>query len=63
MYHLSLHPITFLQQEVISALKQTWHVSCFVCVACGKPIRNNVFHLEDGEPYCETGKIFKLIVS
>ncbi|NP_001177785.1 PDZ and LIM domain protein 5 isoform ENH1d [Mus musculus] len=40
--------------EVINALKQTWHVSCFVCVACGKPIRNNVFHLEDGEPYCET---------
>nr|XP_023409002.1 PDZ and LIM domain protein 5 isoform X3 [Loxodonta africana] len=40
--------------EVISALKQTWHVSCFVCVACGKPIRNNVFHMEDGEPYCET---------
>lgn len=35
-------------------MKQTWHVSCFVCVACGKPIRNNVFHLEDGEPYCET---------
>ncbi|XP_028004032.2 PDZ and LIM domain protein 5 isoform X3 [Eptesicus fuscus] len=40
--------------EVINALKQTWHVSCFVCVACEKPIRNNVFHLEDGEPYCET---------
>ncbi|XP_054447693.1 PDZ and LIM domain protein 5 isoform X2 [Pteronotus mesoamericanus] len=40
--------------EVINALKQTWHVSCFVCVACGKPIHNNVFHLEDGEPYCET---------
>lgn len=40
--------------EVINALKQTWHVSCFVCVACGKPIRNNVFHLEDGDPYCET---------
>ncbi|XP_058151339.1 PDZ and LIM domain protein 5 isoform X6 [Dasypus novemcinctus] len=39
--------------EVINALKQTWHVSCFVCIACGKPIRNNVFHLEDGEPYCE----------
>ncbi|XP_045140266.1 PDZ and LIM domain protein 5 [Echinops telfairi] len=44
--------------EVINALKQTWHVSCFVCVACGKPIRNNVFHLEDGEPYCETGPIW-----
>lgn len=49
--------------EVINALKQTWHVSCFVCVACGKPIRNNVFHLEDGEPYCETGKILKPLVS
>ncbi|KAM9329106.1 PDZ and LIM domain protein 5 [Gastrophryne carolinensis] len=40
--------------EVINALKQTWHVSCFVCVACHTPIRNNVFHLEDGDPYCET---------
>nr|XP_025043318.1 PDZ and LIM domain protein 5 isoform X6 [Pelodiscus sinensis] len=40
--------------EVINALKQTWHVSCFVCVACNNPIRNNVFHLEDGDPYCET---------
>ncbi|XP_041435387.1 PDZ and LIM domain 5 L homeolog isoform X3 [Xenopus laevis] len=40
--------------EVINALKQTWHVSCFVCVACHNPIRNSVFHLEDGEPYCET---------
>ncbi|XP_030046567.1 PDZ and LIM domain protein 5 isoform X4 [Microcaecilia unicolor] len=39
--------------EVINALKQTWHVSCFVCVACHKPIHNNVFHLEDGDPYCE----------
>lgn len=49
--------------EVINALKQTWHVSCFVCVACGKPIRNNVFHLEDGDPYCETGEILKPLVS
>ncbi|NWQ93634.1 PDLI5 protein, partial [Burhinus bistriatus] len=40
--------------EVINALKQTWHVSCFVCVACHNPICNNVFHLEDGDPYCET---------
>ncbi|KAG8593186.1 hypothetical protein GDO81_000752 [Engystomops pustulosus] len=39
--------------EVINALKQTWHVSCFVCVACQIPIRNSVFHLEDGDPYCE----------
>ncbi|KFQ04196.1 PDZ and LIM domain protein 5, partial [Leptosomus discolor] len=40
--------------EVINALKQTWHASCFVCVACHNPIHNNVFHLEDGDPYCET---------
>ncbi|XP_072261678.1 PDZ and LIM domain protein 5 isoform X3 [Pyxicephalus adspersus] len=39
--------------EVINALKQSWHVSCFVCVACHTPIRNSVFHLEDGDPYCE----------
>ncbi|XP_054904971.1 PDZ and LIM domain protein 5a isoform X3 [Poeciliopsis prolifica] len=39
--------------EVINALKQTWHVYCFMCAACQQPIRNNTFHLEDGEPYCE----------
>ncbi|XP_029296655.1 PDZ and LIM domain protein 5a isoform X1 [Cottoperca gobio] len=39
--------------EVINALKQTWHVYCFLCVSCQQPIRNNTFHLEDGEPYCE----------
>ncbi|XP_051897024.1 PDZ and LIM domain protein 5a [Pristis pectinata] len=39
--------------EIINALKQTWHVNCFVCVACMQPIRNNVFHMEDGDPYCE----------
>ncbi|XP_064417306.1 PDZ and LIM domain protein 7-like [Latimeria chalumnae] len=40
--------------EVINALKQTWHVHCFLCASCNRPIRNNTFHLEDGEPYCET---------
>ncbi|TKS84469.1 LIM domain protein 5 Enigma -like protein Enigma-like PDZ and [Collichthys lucidus] len=39
--------------EVMNALKQTWHVSCFVCVACQQPIRGNMFHMEDGQPYCE----------
>ncbi|XP_061671904.1 PDZ and LIM domain protein 5a isoform X4 [Syngnathoides biaculeatus] len=39
--------------EVINALKQTWHVYCFLCASCQQPIRNNTFHLEDGEPYCE----------
>ncbi|XP_026153212.1 PDZ and LIM domain protein 5b isoform X3 [Mastacembelus armatus] len=39
--------------EVMNALKQTWHVSCFVCTACQQPIRGNMFHMEDGQPYCE----------
>ncbi|XP_053734113.1 PDZ and LIM domain protein 5b isoform X3 [Synchiropus splendidus] len=39
--------------EIMNALKQTWHVYCFVCVACQQPIRGNTFHMEDGEPYCE----------
>ncbi|XP_037387264.1 PDZ and LIM domain protein 5a [Pygocentrus nattereri] len=39
--------------EVINALKQTWHVYCFLCVSCQQPIRNDTFHLQDGEPYCQ----------
>ncbi|XP_045922400.1 PDZ and LIM domain protein 5b isoform X6 [Micropterus dolomieu] len=39
--------------EVMNALKQTWHVSCFVCAACHQPMRGNMFHMEDGLPYCE----------
>ncbi|XP_016894566.1 PDZ and LIM domain protein 5b isoform X2 [Cynoglossus semilaevis] len=39
--------------EIMNALKQTWHVSCFVCSACQQPIRGNTFHMEDGQPYCE----------
>ncbi|KAK7902021.1 hypothetical protein WMY93_018790 [Mugilogobius chulae] len=40
-------------QEVMHALRQTWHTTCFVCAACGKPFGNSLFHMEDGEPYCE----------
>ncbi|CAF99227.1 unnamed protein product, partial [Tetraodon nigroviridis] len=39
--------------HVMNALKQTWHMSCFVCVACQQPIGNSMFHMEDGQPYCE----------
>ncbi|XP_034047457.1 PDZ and LIM domain protein 5b isoform X2 [Thalassophryne amazonica] len=39
--------------EIMNALKQTWHVYCFVCASCQQPIRGNVFHMEDGQPYCE----------
>lgn len=45
-----------VRQEVMHALRQTWHTTCFVCAACGKPFGNSLFHMEDGEPYCEKGK-------
>lgn len=42
-------------QKITNALKDTWHVSCFTCVACQQPIGGNAFHMEDGQPYCEQG--------
>uniref|UniRef100_A0A3Q1FEZ7 LIM domain binding 3a n=1 Tax=Acanthochromis polyacanthus TaxID=80966 RepID=A0A3Q1FEZ7_9TELE len=44
---------TKIMGEVMHALRQTWHTSCFVCAACGKAFGNSLFHMEDGEPYCE----------
>ncbi|XP_036851034.1 PDZ and LIM domain protein 7 isoform X8 [Manis javanica] len=39
--------------EIMHALKMTWHVHCFICVACKTPIRNRAFYMEEGAPYCE----------
>lgn len=39
------------------ALRQTWHTTCFICAACKKPFGNSLFHMEDGEPYCEKGRL------
>uniref|UniRef100_H3DMW7 LIM zinc-binding domain-containing protein n=1 Tax=Tetraodon nigroviridis TaxID=99883 RepID=H3DMW7_TETNG len=44
---------TKIMGEVMHALRQTWHTSCFVCAACGRAFGNSLFHMEDGEPYCE----------
>ncbi|XP_054546310.1 LIM domain-binding protein 3 isoform X2 [Talpa occidentalis] len=44
---------TKIMGEVMHALKQTWHTTCFICAACKKPFGNSLFHMEDGEPYCE----------
>ncbi|XP_061645777.1 LIM domain-binding protein 3-like isoform X3 [Phyllopteryx taeniolatus] len=44
---------TKVMGEVMHALRQTWHTTCFVCAACGQPFGNSLFHMEDGEPYCE----------
>lgn len=39
--------------EVVNALKNTFHVSCFVCVSCRQPIGSGSFHLEEGKIYCK----------
>ncbi|XP_061601665.1 LIM domain-binding protein 3-like isoform X1 [Cololabis saira] len=44
---------TKIMGEVMHALRQTWHTTCFVCAACGQAFGNSMFHMEDGEPYCE----------
>ncbi|XP_054584989.1 LIM domain-binding protein 3 isoform X2 [Eptesicus fuscus] len=44
---------TKIMGEVMHALRQTWHTGCFICAACKKPFGNSLFHMEDGEPYCE----------
>lgn len=43
-------------QEIMHALKMTYHVQCFKCAACKNPIRNQAFYMEEGEPYCERGE-------
>lgn len=44
-------------QEIMHALKMTYHVQCFLCAACKMPIRNQAFYMEEGEPYCEKGEL------
>lgn len=48
-----------LCQEIMHALKMTYHVQCFKCAACKTPIRNQAFYMEEGEPYCERGETLK----
>lgn len=43
-------------QEIMHALKMTYHVQCFLCAACKMPIRNQAFYMEEGEPYCQSGE-------
>ncbi|TWW55122.1 PDZ and LIM domain protein 7 [Takifugu flavidus] len=45
-----------LCQEIMHALKMTYHVQCFKCAACKTAIRNQAFYMEEGEPYCERGE-------
>jgi len=39
----------------VSAIGQKFHTECFTCFQCHRPIRSGLFHLENGEPYCDEG--------
>ena len=39
----------------MSAIGQKFHTECFTCFQCHRPIRSGLFHLENGEPYCDEG--------
>jgi len=45
------------EQTVVSAIGQKFHSECFICFHCHKPILRGLFHLENGEPYCDAGMI------
>jgi hypothetical protein len=38
--------------EVVNAMKNTFHMNCFVCCQCHQPIGTGSFHNEDGKIYC-----------
>ena len=37
--------------RTLKALGRTWHMACFKCGSCGKPIAGT-FNAEGGKPYC-----------
>jgi len=41
-----------LARQVIAALDQKWHPSCFVCEECKKPFESGLFFKVEGKPYC-----------
>lgn len=47
--------------EVVNAMKNTFHMGCFVCVQCHQPIGTGSFHNEDGKIYCQKdwGQMFQ----
>ena len=50
------------EQTVVSAIGQKFHSECFICFECHKPIRSGLFHLENGEPYCDAGMMLLQVV-
>lgn len=38
--------------NVMHALNQTWHMTCFVCTACSQLFTDGVFQMNNDKPYC-----------
>lgn len=57
IYQLILTNKLLYVKDCLNALDKQWHPECFVCSFCHKPFGNSSFYLEDGNPYCEKGKI------
>ncbi|NXU59984.1 LPXN protein, partial [Turnix velox] len=41
-----------IQENVLTALEQTWHPEHFFCNHCGKVFGDDGFHEQGGKPYC-----------
>eukprot|EP00126_Sphaerothecum_destruens_P010105 Sdes_comp20677_c0_seq1m16111 len=53
MCHKDKAPI-FIYEEACEALGRKWHVSCFVCSQCGKPLKDSGYLEHEGKAFCET---------
>ncbi|KAL3267936.1 hypothetical protein HHI36_007073 [Cryptolaemus montrouzieri] len=42
----------YITQEIVKAIGKFWHVSCFTCTTCNKPIQPPYFFEKEGKPYC-----------
>jgi hypothetical protein len=41
-----------IEGSVVSAMDQIWHVHCFTCSKCRKPLENEKYFEKDNKPYC-----------
>ncbi|ORZ21425.1 hypothetical protein BCR42DRAFT_407531 [Absidia repens] len=39
--------------DFLEALNGKWHMTCFVCVDCGRAFASNTFYVRNNLPYCE----------
>ncbi|KAI8097520.1 uncharacterized protein BX664DRAFT_356751 [Halteromyces radiatus] len=39
--------------DFLEALDGKWHLTCFVCVDCGRAFESNTFYVRNDLPYCE----------